>query len=76
MITDPFSDLALGETDAQFVARMATEQPQQFEHRYVDALAVLVAEEGAGRFARGCQLVAKIWGIPVTQVVTDAACFA
>lgn len=51
-------------------------EQEQLEHRYVDALGVLVSIEGAGKFARACALISQIWGISITQVIADAATFA
>jgi uncharacterized membrane protein len=66
----------LDSLDPFAVPALSVVEPQQFEHRYADALAVLVTIEGAGKFANACEIVSRIFSTPVAQVITDAACFA
>ena len=71
---DPFSDEALGQRSAEAIAQ-DDRQAADFgghEPTYHAALVVIANEEGAGRYARAINLVARIWQKDPNEVLRDA----
>ena len=71
---DPFSDEALGQRTPEAIAQ-DDRQAADFgghEPTYHAALVVIANEQGAGRYARAINLVARIWGKTEHEVLTDA----
>jgi hypothetical protein len=75
---NPFSDEALGQRTPEAIAQDDRQAADfaGFDPQYHAALVVIANEEGAGRWARAIDLVAKIWGKTITEVTADAVCVA
>ena len=70
---DPFSDEALGQRTPEAIAQDDRQAADPYsDARYYDALVVIANEQGAGRYARAINLVAKIWQKSPDQVLRDA----
>ena len=71
---DPFSNEALGARRSQDVIDDARQAADFGGHdpQYHAALVVICEEQGAGRYARAINLVAKIWGKTEHEVLVDA----
>ena len=60
-------------SDAEYLAAVASVSDYAVsEARYHAALVVIANEQGAGRYARAINLVAKIWGKTEHEVLVDA----
>lgn len=70
---DAFSDEALGQRTPEAIAQDDRQAADPYsDARYYDALVVIANEQGAGRYARAINLVAKIWGKTPEEVLGDA----
>ena len=69
----PSSYVALGQRTPEAIAQDDRQAADTFsDARYYDALVVIANEQGAGRYARAINLVAKIWGKTPEEVLGDA----
>ena len=71
---NPFSDRALPDRTPEAIAQDDRQAADFGGHdpQYHAALVVICEEQGAGRFARAINLVAKIWGKTEREVLADA----
>ena len=71
---DPFSDEALGQRTPEAIAQDDRQAADFGGHdpQYHAALVVICEEQGAGRYARAINLVARIWQKSPDQVLRDA----
>lgn len=75
---DVFSDEALGQRAPEAIAQDERQAADFGGHdpQYHAALVVICEEQGAGRYARAINLVARIWGKTPEEVLGDAVMIA